>query len=118
MPTTNTVPINNKSGTLTSPPVAVPPGATNVVIDFDGSTLLDPAIQIDTKIEFAPDGVTWRLIAGANFQCGSKDRAGNPRAVYPVSTEIPADGADRKLRGTLNIVGGSITTVLRITTSP
>lgn len=119
MPTTDTVPLNNRTGVITSPAVNVPSGATNVVIEFDGTTLLDPAIQIDTQIEFAPDGATWRLIAGANFQCGSKMRDGvTPRSVYPVSTDIPTDGASRQLRGTLNIVGGSITTTLSIKTSP
>lgn len=119
MAETFTVPINNRTGTLTPPAVVVPPAATNVAIDFDGTTLLDPAITIDTMIEFAPDGVTWRPLGGANFQCGSKERDQvTPRQVYSTNTDIPAEGANRKLRGTLNIVGGSITTVLHITASP
>jgi hypothetical protein len=119
MATTFSLAINNKTGTLTSPAVDVPAGATNVVIDFDGSTLLDPAISIDTKIEFAPDGVTWRQIGGADFQCGGKKRDGvTPLPVYPTSTDIPIDGANRQLRGTLTIIGGTISTVLHISTSP
>jgi hypothetical protein len=114
----STIPINNFQGTQTSPSVAVPAGATGVTIDFDGTTMLDPAVQVDTKIEFAPDGVTWQLLAAANFVCGSKDRAGNPRAVYPVNTDIPAEGANRKLRGTLSVSGGSLTTTLHISTTP
>jgi hypothetical protein len=70
------LPINNFQGTQTSPSVAVPVGSTVVTIDFDGTTMLDPAVQVDTKIEFAPDGVTFRVIGGANFQCGSLGYAG------------------------------------------
>jgi hypothetical protein len=115
----STVPINNFQGTQTSPSVAVPAGATVVVIDFDGTTMLDPAVQVDTKIEFAPDGTTWRQIGGANFQCGSLDRQGNPRAVYPVGAPIPTeDGGNRRLRGTLTVNGGALTTVLHISTTP
>lgn len=118
-PSSNTIQLTNRTGTIVSPAVDVPAGATNVAIDFDGSTLLDPAITIDTMIEFAPDGVTWREIAGANFQCGMKERDQvTPRAVYTVNTDIPADGTARQLRGTLTINGGSITTTLTIRTSP
>lgn len=114
-----TVPITNFQGTLTSPSVAVPAGADHVQIDFDGSTMLDPAVFVDTKIEFAPDGATWRQIGGANFRAGSKDRAGNPRPVYPDGAGIPTDdGGDRRLRGTLTVTGGPLTTTLRISTSP
>lgn len=113
-----TFPINNFQGTQTSPAVAVPGGATNVAIDFDGSTMLDSAMHVDTVIRYAPDGVTFRDIGGANFQCGSKDRAGNPRNPYTVNTQIPTDGANRKLEGTLTVTGGSLTTVLTIRTSP
>lgn len=113
-----TVPINNFQGTQTSPGVNVPAGAEGVTIDFDGSTMLDPVVSVDTVIEFAPDGVTWREIAGAKFQCGSKDRAGNPRAVYSVNTSIPPEGANRKLRGTLTVAGGALTTTLHIETTP
>lgn len=119
MGTIATLPINDFTGTQTSPGVSVPAGATNVVIDFDGSTMLDPAVHVDTVIEFAPDGVTWREIAGANFQCGSKMRDGvTPRAVYSVNTDIPPDGANKKLRGTLTVIGGSLTTTLHISTTP
>jgi hypothetical protein len=118
MGTIATLPINNFSGKQTSAGFNVPAGAENVAIDFDGLTMLDPAVHVDTVIEFAPDGVTWREIAGANFQCGSKDRAGNPRAVYSVNTNIPPDGAAKKLRGTLTVTGGALTTVLHISTSP
>jgi hypothetical protein len=59
----SSLPINNFQGTQTSPSVAVPAGATDVSIDFDGTTMLDPAVQVDTKIEFAPDGTTWRQSA-------------------------------------------------------
>lgn len=113
-----TLPINNFTGSQTSPSRDVPAGAESVTIDFDGSTMLDPAVHVDTVIEFAPDGVTFRQIAGANFQCGSKMRDGTPRAIYSVNTEIPADGANKKLRGTLTVTGGSLTTAMRISTSP
>lgn len=120
MASLNQVPINNfTGGPQTSAGFAVPAVATNVVVDFDGSTLLDPAVNIDTVIEFAPDGVTWRPIAGANFRCGSKMRDGvTPRAIYSVTTEIPFEGNNRKLRGTMTVNGGVISTVLSIRTSP
>jgi hypothetical protein len=120
VPVIGTLPINNFSGTQTSPARDVPAGAEEVVIDFDGSTMLDPTMEVDTRIEFAPDGVTWREIAGARFRCGSKDRSGNPRAVYPVRTAVPTDGALRRLRGTLTVIGGAapLTTTLRISTLP
>lgn len=119
MPTTlATVPINNFQGTQTSPSVNVPAGADRVTVDFDGTTMLDPAVHVDTVIQFAPDGVTWRDIGGANFQCGGHNRQGQPLTVYPVNTGIPAEGATRKLRGTLTVTGGPLTTTLHITTSP
>lgn len=121
MPTIASVPINNFRETQTSAGFNVPAGATDVIIDFDGSTMLDPTMEVDTRIEFAPDGVTWREIAGNRFRCGSKERDGvTPRAVYPVVTAVPPEGALRKLRGTLTVIGGagSLTTTLHISTLP
>lgn len=111
-------PINNFIGSQTSPAVSVPVGAERVIIMFDGSTMLDPVVSVDTMIEFAPDGVTWRPIGGADFQCGGHTRAGDPVPFYPTSTDIPLDGANRKLRGTLTVAGGRLTTVLSIVTTP
>jgi hypothetical protein len=114
----STIPINNFQGSQTSPAVNVPAGATGVAIDFDGATMLDPAVHVDTVIEFAPDGVTFRTIGGANFQCGGHTRQGDPLPSYPVNCDIPTEGGTRKLRGTLTVTGGSLTTTLHISTSP
>lgn len=114
-----TIPINNFQGSQTSPAVAVPGGATHVQIDFDGTFMTDPAVHVETMIRYAPDGVTFRDIGGANFQCGGHVHGtATPLPVYPTGTDLPTDGADRKVEGTLNVTGGTLTTVLHISTSP
>ena len=122
MSTSNTLQIKNlqPDSPLSSPPRAVPVGATNMAIEFDGSTMLDPAMQVYTEVEYSPDGgTTWRMECAANFQCGSKERDGvTPRAVYRVSCDIPTDGTNRMLRGTLTVTGGVLTTTLTLITTP
>lgn len=119
MPTIASIPLNNKSGLLTSPAVDVPAGATYVYLEFDGSTLLNPAVTLDAKIFFAPDGATFRQIGGATMVCGAKKRDGvTPLPAYPTGCDIPQEGADPQLKGTLDIGNGPITTILRIRTTP
>jgi hypothetical protein len=120
MSTNDQLSLNNRSGTLRSPWVAVPPGATYVVLEFDGNTLLDPAVTLDSTIEFSPDGgASSRVIGGANMTTGAKMRDGvTPVPSYPTGAPIPQDGADPMLRGALTIGNGPITTVLHIRTTP
>jgi hypothetical protein len=78
----------------------------------------NPAVTVQVDIEFAPDGATWSLLASETFVPGGHTHDGTPITTFSINTDIPEEGAARKLRGTLNVIGGRITTPVNITTTP
>lgn len=108
--------INNFTGSRTTPAVAVPQGATSCAIDFTGLT--NPAITVETDVEWSPDGVTWQLAGAATFVTGGHTHDGTPITDFTVTTDIPQGGTTPKLRGTLTVTGGSISATVTIKTTP
>jgi hypothetical protein len=115
-------------GTRTTPNLSVAQGMTGVTIEFD-KTLgwTDPAVTLDVTLDLSLDGgATWNTPAadvvpfpvGFTAEGGGNDKNGVPYTSATLSTSLPhPELTNRRLRATITIAGGDLTTSAAITVS-
>lgn len=109
-------------------PVTVPQGATELTFTFDRTNWTDPAVTLAITIDLSLDGgATWNnppeqaapLPFGFTSEGGGGlDKHGNPRTETTGTTSIPQPtNTQRRLRATVTIAGGPLTTNGSVTIS-
>jgi hypothetical protein len=112
-------------GTRNVGPAVLPSTLRSFMVEIAGAAMLNPAMSVIMTLDFSLDGVTWASESPGpstnpfpitvKFVGGALDRFGNP--VNPSFRSIlPSPGlSGRQIRGSLNISGASMTTVITIT---
>jgi hypothetical protein len=121
MPTVTILPAATyPPGTRSFGPATVPQNLSHYLLTFDKTSWTDPSITMEVTLDLSLDGgVTWNTPAtdvvpfpvGFTAEGGGTDKFGNPYTEVTRDGGIPQPGTtDRRVRGSMTIAGGSITT--------
>lgn len=106
-------------GTRTLPPTVVAVGKTALTLSIDRTNWTDPAVTASMSADLSVDGgVTWLNGWVAFTAMGGPNQAPTPMNPNPnisyVNTDLGDPNANRKIRASVTIAGGPLTTTVTV----
>lgn len=119
MSTVATVPLNNRTGSITTPSANIPDAVSRGEIVITGASVNDTTVRLSASIDFSNDGgVTWASTSPGpdknpfpvivTCEGGPTTPKGQPLTQFDISAPFPP-GTNRKVRGTFIFDGNPFT---------